>query len=125
MRAALKALQSPRHWSDLTMNNPLGLHWKHASVNATRHIVLRLRDLLTELGAPVLLGLDEDGDRERAPDNLVVLHRGGTTLVPLHFRKYTVRVGDKVVYVAHDDGALMLMRELVRAVERACISGAT
>jgi hypothetical protein len=104
------------------MNNPLGLHWKHASVNAARHIVLRLRDLLTELGVPVLLGLDEDdnGGRDCEPDNLVVVHRGGTALVPLQFRKHTVRVGDKVVYVAHDDGALMLMRELVRAVERAC-----
>jgi hypothetical protein len=116
--AAFNSLARPESWPELTRDFPRGFHYGHDSVHAVRRIVVVIQRFLTCLGAPLLVQLDEDDDEDE-PQAVIVLVRDETHVIPLRFRRRVVHVGNEAVAVAHDDGAVLLARKIVEAVERA------
>ncbi|MGH6870043.1 MAG: hypothetical protein ACREHE_00935 [Rhizomicrobium sp.] len=117
VRARRRRFKFP-DWDALIERNPDGLNDAYASIRAVKMIVSRLQSTLTARG--YLIALDETDMADDVPEAIILSDGGTTTLIHLSFRRpKLVSVGGEPVYVAHDDGALMLASAIEKAVKTA------
>lgn len=118
MTEIFEHLSRPERWRWLSEKYRRGCVFPHDGPNAARQIINAIQRYLCEAGAPLAVGIYEEGGVNDPPKGLAVLYHETTTLVRLDFHVTVVLIDKLPVFVAHDDGAVLLAKKIVQAVER-------
>ena len=117
--SSLDYLREARRWRLVLRDFPYGVYHQYAARRLAVVVVSELSRALRAAGSPILVALEFTGDNDDEPKSLIVWNGFRTLLHRLELSSNLIRIGDRPIFLAHEDGPHELVEKIIELLEAA------